>query len=799
MRAGLIGDPRNGLNHLSARWVEEQFWSYRKDFDAPGEIAGQRVWVNFECLYLGAEIVLNGEVVGTHNNAFRPCRIDVTGKVKPGANRLVVHLESGLYGVADKPLAGFENSPDQRLHKRHWLRAPQCQFAWDWSPRLLNVGISGPVTLEYTADPVRVDRLVPIATLDPSLTNGALLARLFVEGLTDVDTAATLNATLTPPNGGAPLSVTSNVTVKPGMNPVEASITIDNPELWWPVGHGAQPLHDVSVTLTVNGTQIAERTARVGFRHVLVNQDPHPNGGRYFVVEVNGRKIFLKGGNFVPADIIFADIDRARYETLTDRALEANFNLLRVWGGGLYESDDFYELCDAKGILVWQEFIYACGRFPMQDETFFHNARLEAVHQVRRLASHPSLIIWCGNNEMEWGAWQWGYGERGQIMPDYAFFHLTLPRILADEDGSRYYQPSSPFSPDVKQPNASEQGDQHPWDAGIGSHDWWIYRGLKCRFPNEGGCLGPNSLPTTLECLPEGQREIGSFAWRQHDNSIAELKLPGVSADMGLHFAGVDFNTMTVEEFVYWGGLLQGEALREYIDNFRRREFDSAAAIFWMYNDTWPTTRSWTIVDYALRRTPAFCPVKRAFQPVSVVVVEEVDEIVVYGINDTQAAVTASLRYGVLSLTGERTVDLRKDVTLGANASTPLARFPLASWTATDPLRDGSVAFASLESGGALIARNRLFATLFRSMRWPEATVRVTVADGIATFTADVFAWGVCVDVDGETALADNFFDVWPGEAYSIPWPSQAPPKIVGCGNAKGNVEKIGSAVGSIQ
>jgi len=196
---------------------------------------------------------------------------------------------------------------------------------------------------------------------------------------------------------------------------------------------------------------------------------------------------------------------------LDDLAIEANFNLLRVWGGGLYESDDFYDLCDERGILVWQEFIFACGRYPGTDLEFVASVESEATFQIRRLASHPSLVIWCGNNEMQWIYTVKESLKKGVVLSDYGLFHLVLPRILAEEDPGRYYHPSSPFSPDIaKNPNDDESGDQHPWSIGFGENDFRKYRQMICRFPNEGGILGPTSLPTMLACLPEGQRRYNS-------------------------------------------------------------------------------------------------------------------------------------------------------------------------------------------------------------------------------------------------------------------------------------------------
>jgi beta-mannosidase len=775
MRAGWIDDPRVGTNCLAARWVEECLWSYRRFFDAPVEALGARAWLCFDGLDLAATIVLNGEEIGRHANSFHPCRLEVTGKLRPGRNLLTVHVDGGLYEVAEKPYTGYGVALDAKLHKRHWLRKPQCQFSWDWSTRLINVGITGSVRLEWTTDPVRADQFVPLAELSPDLRTGRLRARLFVEGLGPEPVTAVLRAAL--PQAG--VAAEREVVVQPGLHPYEVELTADAPELWWPVGHGAPARYDVAVSLSLDGQVVAERAARVGFRHVRVRQDEHPDGGRWFVLEVNGRPVFAKGGNFVPADMILADLDRARYDRLTDLALEANCNLLRIWGGGRYESDDFYDLCDAKGLLVWQEFAFACGKYPVQDQAFYDSVCAEATHNIRRLASHPSLVIWCGNNEMEWGNWDWHF-DRGVVFPDYALFHLTLPRLLAAEDGTRFYWPSSPNSPDGLHPNRDDVGDQHPWAVGFGNTDFRQYRTMACRFPNEGGILGPTALPTMLACLPAGQRQVQSFAWQVHDNSVDTWGEPSWPDQMITQWLGRDPRAMSIPEFTYWAGLVQGEGLREYCDNFRRRMFDTAAAVFWMYNDTWPATRSWTIADYYCRRTPAFWAVRRALAPLSVVLVREDDAITVYGVNDAPRDWRGELHYGAFALAGGWPLDERRAVTLPANASTRLVSFPAAA--VGDPLANLACA-RLLAPDGTTVARNRLIEPYFRELRWPHPQLTITREGDCATFTSPTFVWGVCLDLAGEEPLADNFFDVWPGVPHAIAWPAGRELAVVGVGN----------------
>lgn len=773
-RAGWIQDPRVDTHVLAARWVEECIWSYRRPFRVPPAATKNRAWLVFERLDLAAIIFLNGEEIGRHANVFHPCRIEVTGKLKKGVNRLTVQIEGGLFNVGDKPAEGYGLHLDAKLHKRHWQRKPQYQFGWDWSPRLINVGITGPVRLEWTTAPARPDQFVPLVDCAADLATGTVRARWFVEGLTEKACPGKLTLELMETGQRA----SADVEVKPGLHPVEARMHVAQPALWWPVGCGKPNLYTLRATLAVNGRRIATITARIGFRHVRVDQSPHPETGNYFTFEINGRKVFMKGGNFVPMDLIPSRVARSEYDKVTDLALEANFNCLRVWGGGLYETEDFYNACNEKGILVWQEFIFACAKYPLQDQAFHDSVQNEARHQIRRLARHPSLVAWCGNNEMEWANWSWGY-DKGVVYPDYSLFHMTLPRLMAEEDPTRFYHPSSPWSPPGITPNDNHVGDQHPWQVGFANTDFRDYRRMTCRFPNEGGILGPTALPTMLECLPEDQRQIPSFAWQVHDNAVDSWGEPSYPDQMIQQWLGKDIRKMSIEEYTYWGGLLQGEGLREYCDNFRRRMFDSSAAIFWMYNDCWPATRSWTIVDYRLRRTPSFMPVRRAMQTVSVVVAGEGDDVMVFGINDTDRDWRGTLRYGVFRFDGGYPLDRTIDVVLPANASTRLTSFPLTQWRRPKE----TAAFAVLERDGRLTARNRLILPLFKELKWPAPGLRVALKNGKAVFTSSTFVWGVCLDLNGDRLLPDNFFDLYPGMSYELPWRRKTKPTVWFTGN----------------
>ena len=662
---GLIEDPNLGMNTLKARWVEEQYWQYRTTFTAPAEALNRPAWLVFEQLDIQATIALNGETVGTHVNAHRPCRVNVTGKLREGENTLVVTLESGLFYVAER--SGTDYHPgveDYMLVKRSWLRKAQNQFGWDWNARMINVGITGPVRLEW-GEKVRLDQVVVWSELSASHAKAALTVRAFVEGL---DARKPVKAHLRARVRETGQEVRVPITVEPGLGCYEAKLTLKNPELWWPVGHGAQSLYTVDVTVEAGKDVKEEATKRIGIRKVEIDRTPHPEAGEYFIIKVNGRRIFCKGGNWVPADLVLSSVTRDRVDELVRLAVKANFNILRLWGGGVYAGHDLLEACDEAGLLVWHDMLFACAKYPGEDPGFLAEVSAEILWAVREFANHPSLAVWCGNNELEWGTWDWKFDAFGKSLPDYAIYHHIIPRALRQEDPhGRPYWPSSPFSPDHIHPNDPTVGDQHPWGVTLADHgtDFWHYRAYIDRFPNEGGVLGASTPATLRQFLPEGQRTIRSFAWEHHDNAMEYLtQKPGVAYQELDFWLGRSYKEMDLDEYAFASGLLQAEGLMEYIDNYRRRMFSSSSAIFWMYNDSWPTTHGWTIIDYYRRKKPSYHPVRRAFQPVTVVVADNGNEITVYGVNDSPAEWAGTLRYGLFAMGGGRPIDQTAQVVL---------------------------------------------------------------------------------------------------------------------------------------
>jgi beta-mannosidase len=751
--------------------VEEQFWVYRRQFLTPPNIKAKvPVWLDFALLEYDAVVYLNGERLGQHANAHRPARFDITGKLKTdgSANILLVQLDAGLFGAADKPGGEYRANPAVLLTKRHWHRKGQWQAGWDWQQRLMNVGILGEVTLTWGKAP-RVVQTQVYAVPSDDLQKATVTARVFVENKIAEEMPATLRLSV----GETELSVTREVVLPLGESEWQIDAEIENPRLWWPVGHGAAHRYEVAVAFE-SGGETQTTTRKIGVRHVAVDQSPHPETGQHFILTINHKRIFCKGGNWVPADMFYSTVTPWRYAELLDLALQANFNLLRVWGGGVFASHDLLDLCDEHGVLVWHDLLFACAKYPGDNPEFAAEVREEVRWAMRDRAHHASLVVWCGNNEIEQGDWEWGYDKQYRTHPHYALFHHDFPQIAKTEAPYAFYWLSSPHSPNYEMPNDPTTGDQHPWSVWIGQNppDWSAYRSYVDRFPNEGGIMGCSSPATLRQFLPENERKLLSPSWEFHDNPFAIHGLKpgelGRAYSAVQHWTGRDPLAMDWEEYAYASALCQAEGLTEYITNYRRRMFSSSSAIFWMYNDSWPTTHGWTIVDYYRRRKLAYHPVRRAFAPITVVVSDEGDKVRLYGVNETDTAWQGKLKMYAFLLDGTNKVELPMPVQLAPNAVTPLSEVDKSQ---LPNLKLWGIGATLCDVSDTPLAQHRLLFGRFSELllvRNPQ--IEVTHSNGFVSLKSDVFTWGVCLDVDGERPINDNCFDLLPGVPYVLPW-----------------------------
>ena len=762
-REGLIGDPNYGMNTLSAFWVDNVWWVYHKEFEVSAEDAEKKSILTFSALEYAAEIKLNGEKIGEHANAHRKCEIDLTGKLKIGKNTLVLTLESGVFKHYDYDIAKL--SPDYltKINRRNVMRKPQYQGGWDWNPRLTNVGIIGDVTLEYIdATPAIADIFLQ-ATVSDDLNSAKLMVSVILD---NSGSSANVPINIKLPTAGIDKTIEVKVD---GKTEITETFEIKNPELWYPRGYGKQPLYTALVT--VSGET---KTKTIGFRHVELFQDPHPVEGKYFILKINKVPVFFKGGNYVPADTVYSAVTKEHYQKLVDLAVDANFNLLRIWGGAEYAPIDLCEACDRAGIVMWHDFPFACGKYPANELWFLREVRVEVEENVRQRSHFPSIIVWCGNNEIEWGDKEWGYETFGTISPHHALFHDELPRILNKFASDPVYWPSSPYSPDFLPPNSSIVGDQHPWDIALGTlkaTDSWRHRTAVDRFPNEGGVLGAIGRKSAYEFLPEHERDIHSLSWDHHDNPfsvIVEDKTKERRCYQTVElWTGIDVNTMSFDDYLFASGLLQAEGLSEYICNYRRRSFSSSCAVFWMYNDSWPASHGWTIVDYYLRKKIPFYPVSRAFNKAFTTPAIDGDTVNIYVQSEVEGEY--ELECGIFTLTGHFPVRSVKKVTASGESKSEYS-FELSKLDTHN--RNNCGAYSILrDQEGKIVSQNRMFIARFGELELvANPNIEMKLEGNMLTLTSDTFVWGLCFDLDGDTAIGDNAIDLIPNTPYTMYW-----------------------------
>ncbi|HYE13255.1 MAG TPA: hypothetical protein VD968_02315, partial [Pyrinomonadaceae bacterium] len=443
LRHRLIEDPFYRDNERKLQWIGKTDWEYETTFRAgPALLARRNVELVFEGLDTYATVTLNGVRLLEADNMFRTWRVGARGALKEGENTLRVVFRSPINEVLPRmKTLGHElpASNDQGEKTSPHTRKAPYQYGWDWGPRFVTSGVWKPVRLEAWDD-ARIESLrVAQKRLDDRLATLTVEA----EVVSSADAEATLHVEAHA-GGRAAASARERVKLRSGTQRVSVTLNITSPRRWWPAGLGPQNLYTVSARLAIGGNAVDEAATRVGLRTLELRQKPD-EWGKSFEFVVNGVPVFARGGNWIPADSFPTRVTRERYRELLTSARDANMNMLRVWGGGIYEADDFYDLCDELGLLVWQDFMFACSMYP-GDREFLDNVRAEAVDNIKRLRNHPSIVLWCGNNEVEtaWQHWGWKQSLPAKLWDDYLkLFHGVLPEAVAEHDPSRPYWPSS--------------------------------------------------------------------------------------------------------------------------------------------------------------------------------------------------------------------------------------------------------------------------------------------------------------------------------------------------------------------
>ncbi len=792
--AGRIADPYYNTQELDCAWVEGREWWYRTTFTGPdGLVADERLLLVFEGLDTYATLWLNGQELGRTANMFREHVFDISAAVRQGqANTLAVCFHPPVQVVAGKPVPGLGSLSLGAEPSKTLMRKAQFGYGWDWGPRLPTIGIWRPVLL-------RRQRVAAIDSLH-FFTDAITPERAQVVVKVDLDRFAgqghlTVRVTLTDTEQRVAATQSVNVPADRTGAGAHVPLVVENPRLWWTHDLGDPDLYTLDVTLEQDGAVLDLRSQPVGIRTIALDQSPDPDepGTLFFRFVLNGVPIFAKGGDWIPADSFVGAIPPSRYQRWIMAAREANMNMLRIWGGGIYEHDSFYDLCDSLGVLVWQDFMFACAAYPEDDAAFVEEVRQEAVYQVKRLRNHPSLAAWVGNNECQMiGAFARLFNPEVTTLPGDLFYDTLLPDVVAKWDGAVPYWPGSPY------------GGRHPNDQAIGDvHDWTVWHGMsedanltelftkgptpeqvaytryaedQGRFISEFGMHASPVLETLRRVIPEDQLYHHSPSMDHHNKDnpknkgdLLMLTSTGLPKDL--------------DEYVDFSMIAQAEGLKFGIEHFRRRKPHCSGTLIWQLNDCWPVL-SWAIMDYYGFGKAGYYYTRRVYEPRLASFKALPDgSVELWLTNDTLQPFEgpAHLRYG--SFDGGTLWEETLNVTIPANTSQAVWTVPADRVPA---LPDRYLAVRS--STGAFFANRTFFAAIKDLQRTPvEPTVQVTAVSAHelrvhVEAPAYVYFFHMLVS-DEQARFSDNYFDLAGGEAVdiTITSPAALQPEMVRC------------------
>jgi beta-mannosidase len=591
MAAGVIPDPYLDENELVVAWVGRVDWRYETVFD----------WDDDGCetdlVALGldtvATIELNGVVIARTSNMHRSYRIGVRDKLRVGANALAITFAAGLT-AAEHASVALGPRPHVNAHPFNALRKMACNFGWDWGPDLVTAGIWRPILLETWHD-ARIDTVRPLVAVEG--TTGLLHAHIDVERSSDYDCALQLDVRV----GGSSVSRT----LAPDETSAVIDVAVSDVNVWWPHGYGEQPLYPVTVTLSGDTGKLATWEGRVGFRNSRLDTSKDEHGTK-FAFSVNGVPVFARGVNWIPDDIFPSRITRERYRARLAQARDANVNLIRVWGGGIYESEDFYNACDELGLLVWQDFLFVCAAYA-EEEPLRGEVIAEAREAVTRLSAHPSLALWNGNNENIWGHEDWGWKEHlGDRTWGWGYYTDVLPSIVAELDPARPYSPGTPYSfTEGLPPNDSTHGTMHIWDV-WNELDYTAYRRYVPRFVAEFGFQAPPTWATLTGAIhdePLTPESPGVLLHQKADDGNRKL-----ARGLETHFPP----PASIDDWHWATSLNQARGVALGIEHFRSWSPVCMGTVVWQLNDIWPAI-SWAAIDSAGRRKPLWYALRRSY------------------------------------------------------------------------------------------------------------------------------------------------------------------------------------------
>lgn len=775
IEAGVIKDPVLSDYCRESEWIEDRSWWFRKTFDGSAVcMEDDIVELVLEGLDTRSDIFINGQFIGCHRNVHYPFVYDVKELLVPGENEIMVRVTSGLEEVAEEDLAELDHAVCLESNnggefrgdgRRSFVRRPQYTVGWDWGPKVITIGITGNVCLRsYKTIAIREVHLHTEKLGETARVH----AMVNIEDLCFISSKS-CDVTVQMVREGAVCAEAKleKQLLTSGYNYLDLELEVKNPCLWWPNGYGEQPLYEVRVCAAC-GRDVEEYPAfSFGIRTIQLDTSVISGEDRNFILVVNGKTIYCKGGNWVPNDFIYARVPDEKYHVLTDEAAEANFNMIRVWGGGLYERDLFYELCDQKGLLLWHDFMFACSTYPDHRQWFRDEMRQELDYQTKRLRNHCCMGLYCGTNEVHWifnsiDNPRWGIEFSYEHQYGLRIANLMAKEIIRNNCPQIPYWNSSPYGGEL--PNDDTVGDVHRWHNALMSKkmeeriEAKDYDTIESKFVSEYGFIGPCCRKSTEEYMDGASMDREGNIWHMHSNVF----------EKGTVNAAIEKNyldhpeTLSLDDYILYGGMVHGLMYGYSLEAIRFKEH-CGGGLFWMYNDAWGEV-GWTIIDYYLRRKIPFYAVKRALAHQKFTMRAADGQLVLQGANDYPEDLEVSGKLGYVSFDGK--VKELRDIVLKVPAGerTYLLKEKL-------PERDYTAGTVMLYTDSDAIDNIWLRTDDMRQLNFgpnPVRTVEVRQEgeDKLVTVTADGFVHGVYAE--GDYDCSDCYFDLLPGEVKTF-------------------------------
>ncbi|MCB2221264.1 MAG: glycoside hydrolase family 2 protein [Bacteroidetes bacterium] len=747
----VIPDPFFGENEKQLQWIGEINWSYKTTFTADDVLENDHVELVFDGLDTYAEVYLNDSLILEADNMFRQWTVEVKDQLNKGENELLVKFTAPEKIERKKAAELPYHLPDSSGFTR---KAPY-QYGWDWGPKFLTQGIWKPVYLQGWNN-VRIN---DIHVYTKSIADSVATMEI------SFDIESTQNQT-------AEISFTTNnrtysekIAIKKGSTVFTKEIFIADPKLWWPNGMGDHPLYNLNFEVGARKTRVSD-SVEFGIRMIDLVREKD-SIGESFYFSINGQPFFAKGANYIPEDNFLSRVTNVKYRQTIQNAVDANMNMLRVWGGGIYEKDIFYDLCDEHGILVWQDFMFACNMYP-GDSAFLENVKQEAEYQVKRLRNHPSIALWCGNNEVSEGWHNWGWQEAfnysfvdsTELWNHYLqIFESILPQAVFSNSPGLAYIPSSPKI-GWGHEEALKEGDMHYWGVWWGEEPFEVYEQKVGRFMSEYGFQGFPDLRTLDSCLSSADKNLQSLALLNHQKHPRGMEL--IKTYMEQDFPVPD----DFKEYNYVSQLVQAHGISMAIEAQRRAMPQCMGTLYWQLNDCWPVI-SWSSIDYYNRWKALHYRIREIYKDVLISFENHENEVKVFIISDHQNDIQADLELKIIDFEGnikwqKNTAIQINNTSSGIYESIDIYGIP----------QNNHVLSAKLISGDSLLAQNLFYFVSPKDLilSKPRITKEITHdKNGFRIMlSTDKLAKNVYLFTDAEGHFSDNFFDLLPGEVKTI-------------------------------